>query len=241
MTSQGKFVSNSNVALERLRALIGEGGLAPESQLPPERVLAERFGVGRRAVRRALEVLEAEGRIWRRQGSGTFVGREPAPRERGPGDGGLVAHDGTNVFEVMEVRLRLEPALAHLAALRAVPDDIRQMHSILERLRGAADDDSRELWDSALHRLIAETAGNALFLKLFDMVDRFRQDQAWRNIRRLARGGGRVSVFSAHHSAIVAAIEERDPVAAESAMRRHILSLQEHLFSVMAGALSHAS
>src|SRR3546814_9395312 len=33
-----------------------------------ERELAEALGVGRRAVRRALEVLEAEGRIWRRQG-----------------------------------------------------------------------------------------------------------------------------------------------------------------------------
>ena len=41
--------------------------------MPPERVLAEELGVGRRSLRRALDVLEQEGRISRHQGRGTFV------------------------------------------------------------------------------------------------------------------------------------------------------------------------
>jgi len=44
-------------------------------RLPPERALADRLGVARMTVRRAMNALEAEGRIERRQGAGTFVRR----------------------------------------------------------------------------------------------------------------------------------------------------------------------
>lgn len=43
------------------------------SRLPPERTLMERFGVSRKTVRAALELLEDEGRIIRHVGRGTFV------------------------------------------------------------------------------------------------------------------------------------------------------------------------
>ncbi|HLU45020.1 MAG TPA: GntR family transcriptional regulator [Natronosporangium sp.] len=41
--------------------------------LPPERVLAPRFGVSRMTLRRAIEELVREGRLERRHGAGTFV------------------------------------------------------------------------------------------------------------------------------------------------------------------------
>ena len=42
-------------------------------RLPPERELAQRFGVARETLRRAMEALQAEGLLRRRQGSGTFA------------------------------------------------------------------------------------------------------------------------------------------------------------------------
>lgn len=42
-------------------------------RLPPERELAERLGVARETLRRALRELQAEGVLQRRQGAGTFV------------------------------------------------------------------------------------------------------------------------------------------------------------------------
>ncbi|MBQ9352329.1 winged helix-turn-helix domain-containing protein, partial [Phyllobacterium sp.] len=68
---------NSNYALDRLRRLLASDEFGKDGKLPTERALSESLGVSRRSVRRALEVLEAEGRIWRRQGQGTFAGREP--------------------------------------------------------------------------------------------------------------------------------------------------------------------
>lgn len=217
---------NSNVALERLRELLRSGAFKDGERLPTERSLAETFGISRRSVRRAFDVLAAEGIIWRRQGAGSFVGR---PHDRGTEEiGALVA--GTDPMEVMEARLRLEPQLAQLAALRARPDDVKAMYGLLERIADATDADGRELWDGALHRRIAQSAGNGLLLALFDLMNRVRQDASWQKIREQARRRGRTQpVTYDQHLAIIDAIAARDPIGAAEAMRSHLLTLQESL------------
>jgi len=62
-------------------------GLRRGSRLPTERELAVTLGVTRTSVRRALAVLEAEGRISREVGRGTFLREEPWPADRDPGSG----------------------------------------------------------------------------------------------------------------------------------------------------------
>ncbi|MDS9469471.1 FCD domain-containing protein [Paracoccus sp. MBLB3053] len=215
---------NSAYALERLRQHLTSGGIAAGSRLPTERRLAETLGVGRRAVRRALEVLEAEGLIWRRQGSGTFVGPSPALA------GGEALAATTDFLEIMEVRLRIEPQLAALAAMRATAEQITRMRELADRIVQCEDADARELWDGTLHRLIAQASGNSLFLSLFETVNRLRQDEAWQSIRERARGGnGTRDVTRRQHHDIIDAIAERDPQAAAEHMRQHLLMLQERL------------
>lgn len=229
---------NSNYALERLRELIQSQQLGAEGRLPTERALAEMMNVGRRAVRRALEVLEAEGQVWRRQGSGTFVGARPDRWHEHVGD--LVA--GTDFMEIMEVRLRIEPQLAQLAAMRAKPADIARMHDLAKKITETRDADSRELWDGALHRQIAQSAGNALFLSIFDVINRVRQDEAWQAIRERARiSADTVSVSLVQHGDIIDAIEARDPARAGEAMRQHLLMLQERLIRVTSLGNDHDS
>jgi DNA-binding FadR family transcriptional regulator len=223
---------NSTYALERLRDLLGSNGVDGNGRLPTERTLSEEFGVSRRAVRRALEVLETEGLIWRRQGSGTYVGQ---PRHA------LDQHlssivDKTDFMEVMEVRLRIEPQLAQLAALRAKTADVRRMHDLVAKISEGSDADAHELWDGALHRLIAQCAGNHFFLVVFDMINRVRQDQAWQKIRERARKAaghsGSKSLLDRQHAEIVEAIAAHDPGKAGEMMRQHMLTLQESLIRV---------
>lgn len=221
----------SHSALEQLRQLIGRHAGEPGKPLPTERDLSERFGVGRREIRRALDVLEEEGRIWRKQGKGTFIGPE-APAQP------LILQTlprQSNLFEVMEARLQIEPGLARFAAMRATAEQVALLQRLLERVRtiDSRDADQIELWDSAFHRAIAEAAGNRLLLGLFDAVDAIRRDESWQNLRTQARTQERLDNYDDHHQRIVNHIAAHQPSEAARVMREHLLSLQQALITAV--------
>ncbi len=64
-------------ALTQLRAWLAQRDASDSSRLPPERELCELLGVSRGELRKALDVLEREGEVWRHVGKGTFVGIRP--------------------------------------------------------------------------------------------------------------------------------------------------------------------
>ena len=70
--AQSSLVDATETAL---RERLAPGRARPGDRLPPEKELAEGLGVSRGTLRLALERLESNGEIVRRQGSGTFVGR----------------------------------------------------------------------------------------------------------------------------------------------------------------------
>jgi GntR family transcriptional regulator, transcriptional repressor for pyruvate dehydrogenase complex len=224
----GDGTDNSIVVRARLLQLINGGSLAPDGRLPPERELCEQFQVGRRAIRLALESLEAEGLIWRRQGKGTFAGQRPDPT------GALAAAivGETTPMEVMEARLAVEPILASLCARRALPDDIERMRHLARRTLEARDMDSVELWDSALHRLIAQAAGNRPLMTMFSMLDEVRGTAGWRDLRAKARSLETQKVSDHEHHAIIDAIESGRAEAAYAAMHVHLSTLTQNLEAI---------
>jgi DNA-binding FadR family transcriptional regulator len=232
--TQAPYDNASKLALDALRQMVAQHAAFPQRPLPTERELTVDFGVSRRAIRRALAVLEAEGHIWRRQGKGTFIG--PTPPSATLSFAKLSSR--TNFSEVMEARLHLEPALASLAAVRASGEQMAILRRLAERTtrqQGADEIDAEglELWDGALHRGIAEAAGNRLMLDIFEMLDAIRLDPAWRELRQRARNTDRLNAYSHDHDDIVQAIENRDPVNAATAMRGHLRALQQALEAVI--------
>ncbi|HEY0208955.1 FadR/GntR family transcriptional regulator [Acerihabitans sp.] len=222
--------SSSFSALEQLRALILEHS-TPELPLPTERELAQRYQVGRREIRRALDVLEMEGRVWRKQGKGTFLGPD-APSQP------LVLQAlprQSTLLEVMEARLQLEPGLARLAAQRATPEQLALMERLQERMQVLETDDSdqHELWDSAFHRTLAEAAGNRLLLGLFDALDAIRRDDSWRHVRERARNPARLENYNRQHQRLIRHLQARRPEEAAAVMTEHLQALQQALIDVL--------
>ncbi|MEJ8571958.1 phosphonate metabolism transcriptional regulator PhnF [Microbaculum marinum] len=69
---------------DSLRREIAAGEHAPGDRLPSESVLAERFGVNRHTVRRALAALAGDGLVRSEQGRGTIVRGRPLDYPIGP-------------------------------------------------------------------------------------------------------------------------------------------------------------
>src|SRR4051812_10590345 len=71
------------VVVDRLRRAIALGVLLPGDRLPPERTFAERLGVSRVTIREALRVLQGEGLLLTKRGSGGTIVSDAA-RLSGP-------------------------------------------------------------------------------------------------------------------------------------------------------------
>lgn len=208
-----------------LRAYLAQAKLPEDGRLPPERELAGALGVSRAELRKALEVLEAEGQLWRHVGKGTFIGGRPLDTFA---DISALARR-SNPAEVMRARLTIEPELARTAAFMATPADISEMRACLTRSRQVETWRQYEGWDTRLHRTIAEATHNSLLLGLFDTLNAVRRAVTWGRLRTVP-----VKPAPDHHSfdeheRIVEAIEIRDMVGAAAAMRSHLQTVERKL------------
>lgn len=219
------------IALKHLRAAIAAGDVAESGRLVPERVLAADLGISRRAVRRALDVLEDEGVLMRRQGHGTFVA--------GNGGNGLAVDPLprlqalNNPIDVIEVRLTLEPALARLAAMRASQCDIDRLVKMAEETATAASPKAYERADAAFHRRIAEAARNPVFLTLFEAIMAVVEQATWRQGRETGHCVNNQAIYAQCHRDIAEAIAARNGDLAQERMRSHLGRVQQQLLAML--------
>jgi len=210
-----------------LRTYIVEGGFSHGARLPAERQLAERLGMSRSVLRRALEGLERDGIIWRHVGKGTFLAH---------GDGKTTDDAKVDLgrqltpFRMMRARMVIEPAIAREAAVNASGDVLARMRLALDRMRAATTWNEYEIQDDLFHRLVAEAADNLLLLSLFDNLNEVRRSVAWGNVTRLSVRPAPSHSSFAEHDAIAEAIINRDLMAAHDAMRQHLRSVSQRLF-----------
>ncbi|MEJ2135795.1 MAG: FadR/GntR family transcriptional regulator [Desulfofustis sp.] len=219
---------NTLKLVEQLNEMISEGRFPENSKLPPERELSRNLQVTRSSLRKALALLEADGKIWRHVGRGTFVG-QPSVEES------LQLSfftKTTNPMEVMEMRLVVEPRLAGFAAMRATPAMIAKLYRCVEKSRSPRDTHSYELWDATLHRTIAEAAQNNLLLSVLNIVNAMRQDRLWGQLKELAVTPDKMQTYTDQHLRCIEAIESRNATAAEQLMNEHLESVKNDLLAV---------
>jgi DNA-binding FadR family transcriptional regulator len=235
----------SDQALSKVRDFIETRNFAVDGRIPPERTLAAELGVGRRSLRRALDVLEQEGRIHRHQGRGTFIDpRRPSSAEPVISAQDATEHgstrmslsaaldnvlDQTNPLEVIEVRLSTEPVMARLAALRASQSEIKRLQTLAAKTRSASDAETYERAYSLFHRTIAEAARNTLFLAFFDTMRASQRDVGWRRLGENGHCYKRQSVYAGFHESIAAAIAARNGQEAFAQMQRHLDDVRQYI------------
>jgi GntR family transcriptional repressor for pyruvate dehydrogenase complex len=136
----------------------------------------------------------------------------------------LIPDAAERLRQLNETRLAIEPAAARLAAQRATKAQLRTLHEIHAELEAAPDTAAAIEADLAFHRALAEASGNLMFRLILDSLAEIGIASRERTIGRI----GKQTAID-HHGKIIAAIENREPAAAERAMRAHIIAAGEDM------------
>ena len=200
------------------------GDLNVGDQLPPERELAENFGVSRTAVREAVKALREKGLVEAHPGRGTFItnGTSRAVRH----SLGLMMQIGgaEGARSLVEVREIFEPEIAALAAARATQEQIAVLRQTVEEMDGALEDGDRFIEaDLDFHLALAEASQNALIPSLIDSIVDLLREHRMRIFR--VKGGPERGQF--HHKHILDAVVHHDPAAARAAMHAHLRQVRQ--------------
>ena len=213
----------------QIRDLVRAGVLSPGDKLPPERDLAQQFGVSRASVREAMRLLDTRGLVIIRPGAGTYI-TEDTVEAVAQALSSLMNGRPSPAGDAFEMRLLLEPRVASLAAKRAGDEDIERMKAVLDS-QGAdiAAGGTGAEFDSEFHFSIATATKNSALIAvtqaISDILSQSRRDSL------LSPERSRLSLQS--HRQILAAIQKRRPRKALQAMQEHISDVdrQVHVLS----------
>jgi len=159
-----------DIIISQIRELIENGTLQQGEKLPPERKLAEHFGVSRSQVREAINRLQFYGIVKVLPQSGTVVSGV-----------GINALEGllTDVLKIeksdfkslVDTRILLEKEAARLAAIKRTKKDIIKIKTALENYEAKLSIQNNAVEeDLVFHIRIAEASGNSVLKSLMLII-----------------------------------------------------------------------
>jgi DNA-binding GntR family transcriptional regulator len=202
---------SSEVVYRRLKTDIITGALPPDSRLV-ELAIAADFGVSRTPVREALKRLAAENLVFADPSRGMVVHRP----------------DAAEIEDVFVVREVLDGLAAQLAALRIAPSELSKLELIIESMSSAIADDRREQIIAAnqrFHDVIYGAAGNPVLARVASEL----RDYVRRYSTLPFASPDRVEHVLSEHQAILDALKDHDPVAAEKASGGHLSAARAYV------------
>ena len=218
--------------VQQVEESIHKGGLKPGDQLPPERELAQQFGVSRTAVREAVKALREKGLVEAYPGRGTFVTDGTSHAIRQSLDRMIRIGQPEGSTYLAEVREILEPEIAALAATRADAEDLASMREAVDIMdETKRDSDAFIEADLDFHLALAEAAANPLILSLIDSIVGLLREQRMRIFQ--VEGGPERGQY--HHKRILEAVERHDSLGAREAMKAHLRQVREDCRESSAG------
>jgi DNA-binding FadR family transcriptional regulator len=208
----------------------------PGRRLPTERQLAADLGVTRTMVRNGLAVLEAEGRISREVGRGTFLRAAGPRRSSTRTDRDPTRSDDVGPADVMAARRLIEPQVLPLVVAWATTRDFDEMRRCLEGGATATSAEEFEIWDFALHHAIVAAGRNQLVLQMYRAVERARKGEIWGSLKRRNDSRERRAVYQQDHLDVVDALCAREVARAVELMDAHLARVEANLLGVAAQA-----
>ena len=212
----------SDQVFERLWSMIVSGELAPGDTFPSERVLMDKFRVGRPAVREAMQALSNKGVITISQGERSRVNELSAGIAVGQVDEIaklLLSTEPSNLAHLKQVRKILETGTVGLAAQQCTSSDAQRLRDLIEAQRqelGSAKGFIEA--DIAFHVAIAELSGNPLL----QVVMRAMLTWLLEYYTPLLHWSGRESTTLFEHSRLVDYLEAHDAAAAAGLINEHL-------------------
>ena len=150
---------------------IHQGRIVPGGKLPNERDLARQLKTSRTAVRTALSMMERQGLVRRRVGSGTFLTDDAGRIFERMDQTGATAHNSVPSFtEIVEGRLLFEPAMMHIVVSRVEAEEIEGMRrTLLDILNAPTWRDFKESI-YGLHQQIFAATKNRFLIQIIENI-----------------------------------------------------------------------
>jgi GntR family transcriptional repressor for pyruvate dehydrogenase complex len=213
--------------VQQIKTHIFDGTLASGDRLPSEKELAEQFGLSRITVRDALRVLESQGLISIKVGSGggAFV-VDPANQSANELVTNLLRLQRATSQELVEARIVIETSLVTFAAERATPEDIAAMQEAINSARAARSTGNTRFTTFSVdfHIALAKAAKNIV---LQFTVDSFRT-LFYETLEKLMPDDLMAQRAIEDHQALLDTIAAHDAKRAREIMRAHLSYFEDH-------------
>ncbi len=211
-----------------LKQRIEDGVYQVGEKLPAERFIAEEKNVSRTVVREAIIMLEVEGYVEVRKGSGIHVMSNQPRFQHTPDDQFEFASYGP--FELLQARQLIESNVAEFAATQVTKQDIRKLMEIQEKARN--EECFRDSpWDLQFHIQVAMCTQNTVLAAIVEKMWTQRiHNPYWKKLHEHI-DSRTVEHWCEEHDQILKALIRKDPHGAKLAMWQHLENTKQMLFN----------
>lgn len=212
----------SDEVFDRLKRLIVDGNLSPGSPMPSERELMARFGIGRPAIREALQQLASMGLVEINHGERARVLQltpQSLMKQMDQSARIMLSLSSDSLEHLKSARIFFERGMVREAAIKAKKNDIQALRQTLAEQRQALGDADRFMAaDMRFHTQIAAISNNPIFTAVSEAM------LGWLKLyhSQMLIWTGKEKHTLAEHEDIISHLAEHDPDAAEAALVKHL-------------------
>jgi GntR family transcriptional repressor for pyruvate dehydrogenase complex len=219
-------------ASDQIRTLIKNRQILPGEKLPTEQELCEALNIGRSSIREALRVLEAEGLIEVRRGSGAYITSNTTKILTSVEALDWLKPRGESLIQILEVREHIERLTVSLVTRAHSKDLILDLNAILDQLielgkqkKSKIDLNEVTNLNTQFHLSISKASGNDIAHEiLMHLLPAFSKSNKLILLMQLP-----LDRQISEHREIITSIQKGDPDRAEQVIEKHIKRILEEI------------